>query len=285
MNTNDLKIFEAVAQTGSFTKAAELTSTVQSNITARIKSLEDEFGVQLFTRTSRRVELTMAGEKLIAYSHQISDLITAAKDELRESDQVIGHLKIGCIETTMALKVPGIITSFGEQYPDVSLEFRAAMRSTLLNEVLQYQLDAAFITAPVYAPELAHVAVKEEKLVILAAAKYRTINEILKQQLPTIIVFEEGCMFRERLETWLASKGISKYKSIVVNSLEGIVNFVEAGLGISIMGMDVVNEYYAARNITTFPITKELAIMSTLLVYRNKPRLSPVLKAFIQLYQ
>jgi LysR family transcriptional regulator, cell division regulator len=285
MNTNDLKIFEAVAQTGSFTKAAELTATVQSNITARIKSLEDEFGVQLFTRTSRKVELTTAGEKLIAYSHQISDLISAAKEELRQSDQVIGHLKIGCIETTMALKAPEMIRSFHELYPDVSLEFRAAMRSTLLNEVLQYQLDAAFVTAPVYAPELAHIPIKDEKLAILASTKYRTVNELLKQPTPTIIVFEQGCAFRERLETWLASKGISKYKSIVVNSLEGIINFVEAGLGISIMGTDVINEYYSSRNITTFPMTKELATMSTLLVYRNKSRLSPALKAFIKLYQ
>ena len=61
MNTNDLKIFEAVAASGSFTKAAAAMFTVQSNVTARIKNLEEEFGTELFTRTSRKVELTPAG--------------------------------------------------------------------------------------------------------------------------------------------------------------------------------------------------------------------------------
>lgn len=284
MNTNDLKIFEAVAQTGSFTKAADITATVQSNITARIKSLEDEFGVQLFSRTSRKVALTAAGEKLISYSRQISALIAEAKQDLTQSEQVIGDLKIGCIETTMALKAPEMIRQFNTQYPDVTLEFRSAVRGVLLTEVLNHQLDAAFVTSPVSAPELDQVHVKDEKLLVLVSDKYRNIDKALQDPALTLVVFEEGCVFRERIESWLAAKGVYKYKHIVVNSLEGIINFVEAGLGISIMGADIVKDYYAARHISTFPMGKELGTMSTVLVYRNKLRISAALKAFLAIY-
>src|SRR5882757_9839790 len=109
MNTNDLKIFEAVAAHGSFTKAAELTNTVQSNVTARIKSLEDEFGMHMLTRTSRRVELTAAGRKLLRYSRQIGRLSDAAKHEITKADQVMRQWHIGCIETTVVLKIPASI--------------------------------------------------------------------------------------------------------------------------------------------------------------------------------
>jgi DNA-binding transcriptional LysR family regulator len=102
MNTHDLKIFEAVATTGSFTKAAQTMFTVQSNVTVRIKNLEVEFGTALFNRTSRKVTLTSAGETLLHYSKQIGHLVQEAKENIENSNQVSGHLKIGCIETTMA---------------------------------------------------------------------------------------------------------------------------------------------------------------------------------------
>jgi DNA-binding transcriptional LysR family regulator len=137
MNTNDFKIFEAVAAHGSFTKAAEATFTVQSNVTARIKSLEEEFGVSLFTR-AKKVQLTAAGETLMHYCKQISQLIETAKRELSQSNQLIGHLKIGCIETTMALKVPELIQRFNTTYPDIELEFKSAMSPDLIHEVMNY---------------------------------------------------------------------------------------------------------------------------------------------------
>src|SRR5215217_866615 len=116
MNTNDLKIFEAVAETGSFTKAAAAMFTVQSNVTARIKSLEEEFGAELFSRTSRKVELTAAGKTLMQYCKQISNLIAEAKSDVQSSTRVSGSLRIGCIETTMALKVPEMINHFEEHF-------------------------------------------------------------------------------------------------------------------------------------------------------------------------
>ncbi|WP_394773187.1 LysR family transcriptional regulator [Flavobacterium sp.] len=285
MNSNDLKIFEAAAELGSFTKAAEATFTVQSNVTARIKSLEEEFGAELFRRVSRKVVLTEAGETLLQYAKKISHLMDDAKSDIQNVDKVGGTIKIGCIETTMALKVPEIIKSFGEFYPAVELDFFSAVLPTLIRDVLDYKLDAAFVAAPINIPGLEQLIVRNEQLVIVTAGNVTRLTEILKQDPLKIVVFGQGCFFRARLETWLGSKGILRYKSTTLNSIEGIINFVEAGLGISILPEEVVNLYYSSRNIKTFPVSKELATMTTLLIYRNDELPSKALKAFLDEYR
>jgi DNA-binding transcriptional LysR family regulator len=284
MNTHDLKIFEAVAATGSFTKAAEAMFTVQSNVTARIKNLEGEFGTALFKRTSRKVTLTSDGETLMHYSKQIGHLVQEAKKSIENSNQVSGQLTIGCIETTMAFKVPDILSRFSEAYPDVDLEFKSQMRSELISDVINYKLDAAFISAPIDAPELDQLHIKDEQLVIFASAKSAELKKILAIQPVKIVVFDEGCVFRARLESWLNSKGIIQYKRTVLNSIDGVVNFVEAGLGISILPAELISQYYKGRKLKSFPLNKELGSMSTVLIFRRNVPHSRALKAFLDMY-
>jgi DNA-binding transcriptional LysR family regulator len=284
MNTHDLKIFEAVAANGSFTKAAEAMFTVQSNVTARIKNLEEEFGAELFTRTSRKVELTAAGQTLMQYSKQVVHLIEEAKKDIQNADLIKGSIKIGCIETTMALKAPEIINHFAAHYPEVDLEFKSAMRGGLISDVLNYRLDAAFVSAPVNNAEFDQIRVKEEQLVVLTPAKTKKIADALIVDPLKIVVFDQGCIFRSRLESWLGSKGIIQYKSIVVNSIEGIINFVEAGLGISILPEEVISQFYPGRKINTFNMSKEVGTMTTVLIFRKDIPQSRALKAFIDMY-
>lgn len=284
MNTNDLKIFEAVAASGSFTKAASAMFTVQSNVSARIKSLEEEFGTELFSRTSRKVELTPGGLILMQYCKQIGHLVEEAKSNIHSSNKVSGSLKIGCIETTMALKVPGILNQFEENYPEVELEFKSGVMSDLINDVLNYNLDAAFVSGPVNVKGLEQIKIRKEQLVLLTASKGPELQELLTKQPLKIVVFGEGCIFRARLESWLSSQGIVHYKSTVLNSIEGIINFVEAGLGISLLPEEVVSGYYSRRKITSYALNKQLGTMNTVLVFRKDELQSGALKAFIDMY-
>ena len=284
MNINDLKIFEAVAESGSFTKAASMTFTVQSNVTARIKSLEEEFDTKLFSRTSRKVELTSEGMILMQYSRQIQHLMEEAKHDIRSGENIRGNLKIGCIETTMALKVPEILNTFDEKYPDIELEFKSDSRDSILSDVLDYALDAAFVAAPVNAKGLEKICIKEEKLVILASSKGPSLQTLIEKEPLKIVVFDEGCIFRERLESWLSHKGILNYKSTVLNSIEGMINFVEAGLGVSILPEEVVSKYYAGREIKTYGLNKQLGTMNTILVFRKDGPQSRALQCFIDMH-
>jgi DNA-binding transcriptional LysR family regulator len=284
MNTNDLGLFEAVARLGSFTKAAEAMFTVQSNVTARIKNLEEEFGAPLFTRTSRKVQLTAAGETLMKYSKQVKILIDEAKSSIGNAGTIKGQIKIGCLETVMALKGPDIIKGLSLAYPYIDLEFKSAMRETLISDVLQFKLDAAFVPAPLDVPELEQITVKKEQLVIVAPADCENIEDLIAKRPTRIIVFDQGCVFRARLESWLVSKGIVQYQKTVLNSIEGIINFVESGIGFSFLPAEIISTFYNGRKIKTFPITKELGLMTTLLVYRKDIPASAALKVFIDMY-
>ncbi|WP_262899369.1 LysR substrate-binding domain-containing protein [Flavobacterium psychroterrae] len=192
--------------------------------------------------------------------------------------------KVGCIETTMALKAPDILNYFQDRYPDVDLEFRSEMRNSLISEVMNYNLDAAFISAPINSKAISQIKVKEEQLVILTSSNSPKLEEMLANQPINIVVFGEGCIFRTRIESWLSSKGIIHYKSTVLNSIEGIVNFVESGIGISILPEEVVSNYYSGRKISTYGLNKEVGTMNTVLIYRNNESPSRALKAFIDMY-
>ena len=284
MNLHDLKTFEAVAALGSFTKAAEAMHTVQSNVTARIKSLEDEFKVTLFTRTSRRVELTTAGETLIKYCRHISQTIEEAKRELSETSQVSGIIRIGTMETSLSMKLPGVINRFTDHYPDVEIEVKSAFTGVLTNDVLNYKLDLAFVAAPIASPELQEKVVKKDKLVIITAGEHTSLKDYLKKQPVKIIVFDQGCSFRARLESWLNAKGVVSYRHTVMNSWEGIISFVEGGMGMTIVPEDLLLQHYSKRKIKVHEINKELGTLTTVLVYRKDLPQSRAMKAFIEMY-
>lgn len=283
MNTADLKLFESVAYHASFTKAAESMFTVQSNVTARIKNLEEEFGAPLFLRNSRKVELTAAGKTLLNYSKQINHLIEEAKYRVGNSDTLKGELSIGFIETTMALKGPGLVAAFAESFPAIDLNLASAMRDKLLNDVLQYKLDAAFIPAPVQHAELEQLHIMDEQLVAVAPGRFKSLDQLLKEPQLKVIVFDQGCIFRGRMETWMAKKGILQYHKTVMSSMEGVVNFIESGIGFSFLPEQVISTFYNKRKIKTFPIPAAIGKISTNLIYRKDNLSSPLLKAFVGL--
>jgi|SRR5690606_2228590 len=284
MNTNDLKLFEAVVLHGNFTKAAEAMHTVQSNVTARIKNLEEEFGATLLLRTSRKVELTSAGKKVLLCCKQINNLIENTKFAVGKDNKIKGQLKIGFLETTMALRGPDLINQLADKFPLIDIDFTSAMRDKLIEDVLNFKLDAAFIPTPVFAEELEKVMITEERIVVVAPERFNNVDELLKQQRPRAIVFDQGCFFRTRLEAWLVNKNITNYNKTVMNSMEGVINFIESGIGFSFLPSEIISAFYKDRKIKTFPLPAEIGKIKNVLVYRKDNLSSPVLNAFIGLF-
>lgn len=97
-------------------------------------------------------------------------------------------------------------------------------------------------------------------------------------------MFDQGCVFRARLESWLVSKGIGQYHKTVMNSIEGVINFIESGIGFSVLPAEIISTFYKRRKIKPFPLPKELGLMRTILVYKKEVPPSPALKAFLSLY-
>jgi DNA-binding transcriptional LysR family regulator len=119
MDARDLAVFTAVARSGGITKAAQMLNTVQSNVTQRIRLLEDELGVPLFQRHSRGVTLTDAGRQLLPYAERIGHLVGEAKQAALEGPIPRGKIVIGAMETATAVRLPPILASYAATCPQV----------------------------------------------------------------------------------------------------------------------------------------------------------------------
>src|SRR5579863_4698602 len=119
MDTADLKVFQSVAGAGSMNKAALELNTVQSNITARIKALEDEMGFALFERSNRGVTLTAAGRRLLPYAARAARLLDDARRAVADDGTPSGALTIGSLDTAAALHLSPVLAGYVAAYPAV----------------------------------------------------------------------------------------------------------------------------------------------------------------------
>src|SRR5690349_754794 len=121
MDLADLRIFTAVVRAGGMTRAAERLHRVQSNVTTRVRQLEEDLGVALFIRDGKRLHVTPAGRLLLDYA----DRMLALAEEVRSAVQdprPRGRLRLGAMESTAAVRLPGPLAEYHKRHPDVILE-------------------------------------------------------------------------------------------------------------------------------------------------------------------
>src|SRR5215210_282454 len=159
MDVADLVTFEAVARSGSMTRAAQELVTVQSNVTARVQRLEQELGVPLFYRHSRGVTLTSAGERLTPYAERIRQLMEEARHAVQEASHPGGPLRVGSLETTASLRLPPILTAYATAYPDVDIILQTGTTAELVAAVLDRRMEAALVAGPIAHPDLRWVPI------------------------------------------------------------------------------------------------------------------------------
>ncbi|HUD61182.1 MAG TPA: LysR substrate-binding domain-containing protein, partial [Acetobacteraceae bacterium] len=249
MDASDLKMFEAVARLGGIGRAALELNTVQSNVTARVRSLEQELSTRLFERHARGVTLTAAGLRLLPYAAEISDLLARARRSAMDDGTPKGPLAIGSLETTVAIRLPRIIASYAAAWPDVDLTLRTGTSAELVTRVLARELDGAFVAGPVDHADLTQEVVFREELVVVTAPTIDALQQIgaALQQIGRagalkILVLRVGCSYRQRLETVLATRGIIDVRALEFGSLDAIVGCVSAGIGITLLPRAVVAE-------------------------------------------
>ena len=123
MDLSDLRIFTAVVREGGVTRAAKKLNRVQSNVTTRIRQLEENLGVDLFLREGKRLHLAPAGQLLLSYADRLLALADEARASIRDP-RPRGLFRLGAMESTAAVRLPGHINQYSRLHPDVTLELR-----------------------------------------------------------------------------------------------------------------------------------------------------------------
>ena len=193
MDAGDLRVFEAVARLGGMNRAAAELNTVQSNVTTRIRLLEDRLGQPLFDRHSRGVTLTAAGRRLLPYANRVRDLLEEARRAVEDDGAPKGPLTVGSLETTAALRLSPVLSAYAGAYPEVDLVLRTGTTAELIEAVIDRRLEGAFVCGPVDHPDLASETVFREELVLLSAPSSAGLDGILGRENLKIVVLRAGC--------------------------------------------------------------------------------------------
>jgi DNA-binding transcriptional LysR family regulator len=180
MDAADLRVFEAVARLGGMNRAAAELNTVQSNVTARIRLLEDELKTPLFERSSRGVVLTAAGRRLLPYAVQVRHLLDDARRAVEDDGAPTGSLTLGSLETTTALRLSPVLSAYLAKYPEVDLVLKTGTTAELIDEVLEHRVDGAFVCGPVDHRELEAEIVFREELAILTAPTVGSLDALFE---------------------------------------------------------------------------------------------------------
>jgi len=283
MDVADLKVFEAVARHGSMNRAATELHTVQSNVTARIRSLEREVGVALFQRHVRGVSLTPAGQRMLPYAARIAKLVADARVAALDDGLPSGALALGTLETTVALRLSPILSNFARTYPQVRLSLITGTSSSLTADVAECRLDGAFVAGPLDHPALHTETVFQEELVLVTPRSLRSL-ELLKsvQDLKTI-VFQFGCSYRQRLEALLADMGILTAVPLEFGSLDAIIACVSAGIGVTLLPRGVVSSAAEQDLVTIHTLAADKGRVETLFIRRHDAYVSSAMQAFVDI--
>src|SRR3954469_6721647 len=283
MDAGDLRVFEAVARLGGMNRAAAEIHTVQSNVTARIRLLEDELGTALFQRNSRGVVLTPAGRRLLPYATRIASLLADAKRAVSDDGNPKGPLVIGSLETTAGLRLPGVLADFAERYPEDDLELGTGTNCELGVSVLAHRFEGAFVCGPVNHPELDEQRVFREELVIVTARSVRRVDDLFARPEVKIIVFRAGCSYRQRLENLLTARGVVATRILQFATLEGILGCVGADVGLTLLPKGIVAAARDQGRIAVHEIAPDDAWVDTVFIRPRDAYASSALTAFLDL--
>jgi DNA-binding transcriptional LysR family regulator len=282
MEIADLVTFSAVARCGGITRAAGELNTVQSNVTNRIRALENEIGVRLFDRHSRGMILTAAGRRLLPYADRMTALSREAMHAARDDGIPKGSLTIGAMETTAAVRLPSLLASFHKRFPAVQLTLQTGPTATLLAAVLDGSLDGAFVAGPIDHDDISSTIAFREELVLVTARRWASLTALRSatpRSGPTALVFRTGCSYRQRLEQTLAELGWPSAARLEFGTLDGILGCVAANMGVTMLPRAVVERSELSGSIRAHAVGKSR--VDTLFVRRRGVHDDSALRSFV----
>jgi DNA-binding transcriptional LysR family regulator len=259
--------------------AAEL-ETVQSNITARIRILEEQLGVKLFLRHSRGVEPSPAALRLLPYAAGINQLLREAHVAIKEDGVPKGTLRLGSMETTAGLRLPATLAAYSQTFPSVDLSIVTGPTLDLVSQVLEHRLDGAFVAGPIHHEHLHEEAMFREELVLVSPRLVEKIEDLRSMVDLKIIVFRQGCSYRRRLERFLLGLD-AHYQMIEFASLDAIIACVAAGAGITLLPKAVVRKAWQEGGVAVHELPIAQSQVDTVFIRRVDSHLTSALKEFL----
>ncbi len=240
MELHQLRYFCAVAETGSFSRAAEQSHVAQPSLSQQILKLESELGARLFDRLGRTVRLTDLGRAFLPRARAVLRELEAAKGDVRERrDSISGPLSVGVIPTVAPYLLPPLLTLFTRQFPQAQVTVVEEITPVLLERLRASRVDVALLALPIRGHEFESFPLLTEPLFAALPHKHRLIGRksiALKDlRKEAFLLLRDGHCFRE---TAVAACDRARLNPQVVfesGQFSSILSMVGAGMGVSIV--------------------------------------------------
>ncbi|WP_395700948.1 LysR family transcriptional regulator [Aquabacterium sp.] len=282
LDLDSLEIFRTVAREGGVIRAAARLNRVQSNVTTRIKQLEERLGVALFRRQGRSLVLSAEGQGLLVHAERLLRLADEAESELREGP-ARGPFRLGSLESTAGSRLPAVLSRYHRLHPGVVIELSTGNTAALLQRVMDYRLEAAFVSEPFTAPELQSRPVFDEELVLVTSKDHPPIRRAADLGRSTLLAFTQGCSYRKRLEDWFGAANVLPERVLEFGSYPGIIACVAAGTGCAIVPRSVLQSLRAGADVQQHELPERVRRNRTHLVWHGEA--SPALQQLLALLQ
>ena len=239
MTIRHMIIFRTVCETGyNSTKAAEVLHITQPAVSLAIKELEQYYGVHLFDRIGRRLQITDAGQHFLQYAIHISDLFSDMETGLRDWDSK-GILRIGASITIGSQFLPGYVKVFSELCPEIDVRVTVVQSERLEQKILANELDCALIEGVAHNPSIVSQAYMEDHLSVICGTEQGwtqgqviSIEDFQKQR---FLLREKGSGTREVFNRVIEQAGIHITPVWEAMSTTALVNAAINGLGIAVL--------------------------------------------------
>jgi DNA-binding transcriptional LysR family regulator len=268
MDTQALSAFLAVAESGSFSTAAERLFLTQPAVSKRIAQLEQQLGTRLFDRVSRRVRLTEAGEALLPRARQVLlDLEDMGRAISNLTGTVSGTLRIGTSHHIGLHRLPPVLRRFSRQYPDVKLDIHFIDSEEAWEAVLHGDLEMGVVTLPPQPdPRLHSQAVWQDPLVFMAAPEH-PLARLKRVPLETLTgysaILPSPVTFTRRIvESLFEEQALTLNISMSTNYLETIHMMVSIGLGWSVLPETMLDDSVVRLNVDTALPVRRLGVVT-----------------------
>ncbi|WP_285767006.1 LysR family transcriptional regulator [Peribacillus sp. SI8-4] len=291
MNLHALRLFHTVAEKGNVTRAAEELNISQPAVTAQIKKLEQEIGLNLLSPKGRGILLTQAGLQLAKQAKRLFSLeaeIDSYIDQLKNG--AVGKLRIVATYLPANFLLPKWIGRYKQRYPEVEVELTTTNSRSAIDQLINYEAEIAFIGGRKECNPFIHrKELLEDKMVFVVhkdhkfASKHITLAEIATEP---FVFREEGSSSREKLVSLCKIHHVNEpIVGLQINGLNETIRTVIEGYGVTFVSSLEVNEYITRGEVGTVYVDEIQLKNPISLCTRKKDTLAKTALNFIQMIE
>lgn len=286
MQIESLKVFCDLAETESFTKAAQINQITQSAVSQQVSALERTFRSLLIERSKKKFRLTREGEILYDYAKQLINNYESLHNKIQEVRDIVGgNIRVSTIYSIGLHDLPPYLKKFLKSYPSVNVHVEYRRSNQVYEDVLGNADDLGLVAYPTKEPKLEIVPLRKDKMVVICHPKHPlakndnvSFKDLAGQK---FIAFEPDIPTRKAIDKALKEAGVEVDPVMEFDNIETVKRAVEIDAGIAIVPQTTVTQEIAKHTLEALELENGALTRPLAVIYKKNKVLSPAMKQFI----